>query len=201
MFFVDEAGKPLDALDVSFRAGGTILRQYTQEISYTSTYGIGDVNPWKSLYSLKIPGLPNYTAEWVAGTRRGELNPIVLCEVYDYRFEDGSYLLDAEGSGQAAFVVTQDTRVYAVDEDGKEISESDFKASSPRVNRLGCFVVDIKRNGDHEKHIALVVSKLQLKLEHEHKAGDEITIDVSGAAISGMSMSDLMTIVKFVKKE
>jgi len=199
MLIHDEHGAPLADTEVHLRVGFTLLRYSGQAVAATSLYGVGDGVPRKSLYSLKIPDYPNDPLICPVGTEQPVLNAIVLCEADGYRFEDGCFILQADQS--ASFAIGENTRVYALDEDGNAVDESDFKAENIRINSRGCLVVDIRRNGEHDKHIAMIVSGLELTGANRYRAGTELKVTMSGAAISGYHFDGMFTFIKFADAE
>ncbi|MCB9933588.1 MAG: hypothetical protein H6841_09220 [Planctomycetes bacterium] len=122
-----------------------------------------------------------------------ELHHIALGEADNHRFQRGSVVIKPQ-HGQ--FVLSDETAVRAIDEEGADVSSERFSTTNLRIDDNGNFVFDITRDQEDELHIAFVISGLQLRLPLQITPGSSITASVGGAILRGPQYDNLWTLAR-----
>lgn len=126
-----------------------------------------------------------------------ELHHIALGEADNHHFQRGSVVIRPQ-HGQ--FVLTDETAVRAIDEEGADVSSERFSNTNLRIDDNGNFVFDITRDQEDELHIAFVISGLQLRLPLQITPGSSITASVGGAILRGPQYDNVWTLARVTEE-
>lgn len=120
---------------------------------------------------------------------------LTIGENYNSRFQPGSFVIKPPHNYRFVHDPTV-VNLWAVDEDGMDVPPSRFSASNLRVDPWGNFVFEVTRLQSDSKHIAIIISGLQIEANYQLIAGSNIYAGISCAALAGSRADDFYHLIQ-----